>query len=159
MSLIKAYGIKNRGIVELNYEEIKTTFRLTMEDLLEDNVDKKEVLYNLSVHYSLYAVKYLMNISDYLVETQTNKDTMSYMNSIIVELTYDCGLKYYEKTMSYGIIDKMVQKALELALDDTLTLDAISDSLYHYCVTTMHEIEETHKDTETIEVEAIQGDL
>ena len=164
MSLLKAYVIKNRAIVDTNYEELKNDFRLVMEGLLDDGVsevtvDKKEVLYNLSIIYSLYAVKYLMNISDYLVETQTNKDTMSYMNSIIVELTYDCGLKYYEKTMSYGIIDKMVQKALELALDDTLSLTDIKDSLYHYCVTTLYEIAESHKEVEYAEVEATQGDL
>lgn len=164
MSILKAYRIKNKSIVELNYEGLKNDFRLAMEDLLDDGVseqgvDKREVLYQLNIIYSLYAVKYLMNVGDYLTEAQANKDTMSYMNSIIVELTYDCGLKYYEKTMSYGIVDKMVQKALDLALDDNSSIDDISSTLYYYCVTTLYEIEETHKEEITHEVEATLGDL
>lgn len=164
MSILKAYKIKNKNIVELNYEGLKNDFRLAMEELLDDGVaeqgvDKKEVLYHLNIIYSLYAVKYLMNVGDYLTESQLNKDTMSYMNSIIVELTYDCGLKYYEKTMSYGIVDKMVQKALDLALNDDMSIDDISSTLYHYCVTTLYEIEESHKEEITHEVEATLGDL
>lgn len=164
MSILKAYKIKNQNIVELNYEGLKNDFRLAMEDLLDDGVseqgvDKREVLYHLNIIYSLYAVKYLMNVGDYLTEAQANKDTMSYMNSIIVELTYDCGLKYYEKTMSYGIVDKMVQKALDLSLDDNSSIDDISSALYHYCVTTLYEIEESHKEDITHEVEATLGDL
>lgn len=165
MSILKAYKIKNKNIVELNYEGLKNDFRLAMEDLLDDDVEsdkgiyKREVLYHLNIIYSLYAVKYLMNVGDYLTEAQANKDTMSYMNSIIVELTYDCGLKYYEKTMSYGIVDKMVQKALDLALNDDMSIDDISSKLYHYCVTTLYEIEESHKEEITHEVEDTLGDL
>ena len=164
MSILKAYKIKNKNIVELNYEGLKNDFRLTMEELLDDDnseqvPDKKEVLYNLNIIYSLYAVKYLMNVGDYLTETQVNKDTMSYMNSIIVELTYDCGLKYYEKTMSYGIVDKMVQKALDVVSDATLSFYEISEALYHYCVTTLHEINESHKEEIIHEVAETLGDL
>lgn len=164
MSILKAYKIKNKNIVELNYEVLKNDFRLTMEELLDDGTskqvtDKKEVLYHLNIIYSLYAVKYLMNVGDYLTEPQANKDTMSYMNSIIVELTYECDFKYYEKSMAYGIVDKMVQKALDVVSDDNISIHEISEALYHYCVTTLHEINESHKEEITHEVAETLGDL
>ena len=120
MSLIKAYKITNKAMVETNYEKIKEDFKEVLELLYfsattEDN--KLKAYKTLLTLYTLYGVKYLMEVSDNLNETQHNRDTMSFMNSMLVEMCYDLKLKYYVKDMSYSIVDRSIKETLDLLLD------------------------------------------
>ena len=121
MSLIKAYKVKNKAMVETNYEEIKEVFKQALEAVyFSVTTDKQRLVAykTLLTLYTLYGVKYLMEVSDNLNETQHNRDTMSFMNSILVEMCYDLKLKYYVKDMSYSIIDKTIKEALDIILDN-----------------------------------------
>ena len=120
MSLLKAYKITNKYMVETNYEEIKNDFKQVLEliyfsDTTDDN--KLKAYKTLLTLYTLYGVKYLMEVSDNLNETQHNRDTMSFMNSMLVEMCYELKLKYYVKDMSYSIVDKSIKETLSLLLD------------------------------------------
>lgn len=135
MSIIKAYTITNKDMVETNYEEIGGEFRVVMNGAInsKDAGDKYDLLRVLYTIYSIYGVKYLMEVSDNLYEHPKNKETMTYMNSFLVELTYACDLKYHDKDMTFSIVDKMVQKALDLASDKELPLEDIKGELFRYC--------------------------
>lgn len=120
MSLLKAYKITNKAMVETNYEKIKEDFKQVLEILYfsattDDN--KLKAYKTLLTLYTLYGVKYLMEVSDNLNETQHNRDTMSFMNSMLVEMCYDLKLKYYVKDMSYSIVDRSIKETLDLLLD------------------------------------------
>lgn len=120
MSLLKAYKITNKVMIETNYEKIKDDFKQVLEllyfsDTTEDN--KLKAYKTLLTLYTLYGVKYLMEVSDNLNETQYNRDTMSFMNSMLVEMCYDLKLKYYVKDMSYSIVDRSIKETLDLLLD------------------------------------------
>lgn len=120
MSLLKAYKITNKAMVETNYEKIKEDFKQVLEliyfsDTTDDN--KLKAFKTLLTLYTLYGVKYLMEVSDNLNETQHNRDTMSFMNSMLVEMCYDLKLKYYVKDMSYSIVDRSIKETLDLLLD------------------------------------------
>ena len=121
MSLIKAYKVKNKAMVETNYEVLKQEFKECLEILYFSPVEERTKLKGfktLVTLYTLYGVKYLMELSDNLSETQYNRDTMSFMNSFLVEMCYDLKLKYYVKDMSYSIIDKTIKEALDIILDN-----------------------------------------
>lgn len=120
MSLLKAYKVTNKAMIETNYEKIKDDFKQVLEllyfsDTTEDN--KLKAYKTLLTLYTLYGVKYLMEVSDNLNETQHNRDTMSFMNSMLVEMCYDLKLKYYVKDMSYSIVDRSIKETLDLLLD------------------------------------------
>lgn len=120
MSLLKAYKVTNKAMIETNYEKIKDDFKQVLEllyfsDTTEDN--KLKAYKTLLTLYTLYGVKYLMEVSDNLNETQYNRDTMSFMNSMLVEMCYDLKLKYYVKDMSYSIVDRSIKETLDLLLD------------------------------------------
>ena len=120
MSLIKAYKVKNKAMVETNYETIKQDFKDTLEVLYFSATNEETKLKGfktLVTLYTLYGVKYLMEVSDNLNETQHNRDTMSFMNSMLVEMCYDLKLKYYVKDMSYSIVDRSIKETLDLLLD------------------------------------------
>ena len=120
MSLLKAYKITNKAMVETNYEEIKEVFKRSVEAFhFSVTTDKQRLVAykTMLTLYTLYGVKYLMEVSDNLNETQHNRDTMSFMNSMLVEMCYDLKLKYYVKDMSYSIVDKSIKETLDLLLD------------------------------------------
>ena len=121
MSLIKAYKVKNKAMVEINYEVLKQEFKEALEVIYFSTVNEEIKLKGFKILvtlYTLYGVKYLMELSDNLSETQHNRDTMSFMNSFLVEMCYDLKLKYYVKDMSYSIIDKTIKEALDIILDN-----------------------------------------
>ena len=134
MSLIKAYKITNKALVETNYEEIKQQFKDTLEVLYftATNEDTKlKGFKTLLTLYTIYGVKYLMEVSDNLNETQHNRDTMSFMNSFLVEICYDLNLKYYVKDMSYSIVDKSIKEALDIILDnEDYTMVQLNNAVY-----------------------------
>lgn len=148
MSILKAYKIENKDMVELNYETIKEEFKLIMGEAITttDDDTRELMLKALFTAYSLYAVKYLMEVSDNLYEHPHNKDVMSYMNSALVELTYACNLKYYVKDMTYSIVDKTVQRALDEALKTDATLTEIKTRIFTYCEEVMTDIQVSHID-------------
>lgn len=121
MSLIKAYKIKNKAMVETNYETLKQEFKEALEVIYFSTVSEEIKLKGFKILvtlYTLYGVKYLMEVSDNLNETQHNRDTMSFMNSLLVEMCYDLKLKYYVKDMSYSIVDKTIKEALDILLEN-----------------------------------------
>ena len=134
MSLIKAYKITNKALVETNYEEIKQQFKDTLEILYftATNEDTKlKGFKTLLTLYTIYGVKYLMEVSDNLNETQHNRDTMSFMNSFLVEICYDLNLKYYVKDMSYSIVDKSIKEALDIILaNEDYTMVQLNNAVY-----------------------------
>ena len=135
MSLLKAYKITNKAMIETNYEKIIEDFKQVLEILYfsattDDN--KLKVYKTLLTLYTLYGVKYLMEVSDNLNETQHNRDTMSFMNSMLVEMCYDLKLKYYVKDMSYSIVDKSIKETLDLLLDKPeLTKQKLNEKVYN----------------------------
>lgn len=135
MSLLKAYKITNKAMIETNYEEIKDDFKQVLEVLYFTNTtddNKLKAYKTLLTLYTLYGVKYLMEVSDNLNETQHNRDTMSFMNSMLVEMCYDLKLKYYVKDMSYSIVDKSIKETLDLLLDrPELTKQEIHENVYN----------------------------
>ena len=121
MSLIKAYKVRNKAMVETNYEVLKQEFKECLDILYFSATNEETKLKGfktLVTLYTVYGVKYLMELSDNLNETQHNRDTMSFMNSFLVEMCYDLKLKYYVKDMSYSIIDKTIKEALDIILDN-----------------------------------------
>lgn len=134
MSLIKAYKVTNKAMIETNYEELKQDFKDTLEVLYftaTDNETKLKGFKTLVTLYTLFGVKYLMEVSDNLNETQHNRDTMSFMNSFLVELCYDLKLKYYVKDMSYSIVDKSIKEALDIILNkEDYTLPQLKIAIY-----------------------------
>ena len=121
MSLIKAYKVKNKAMVETNYEVLKQEFKECLETYYFSATNEKSKLEGFKILislYTLFGVKYLMEVSDNLNETQHNRDTMSFMNSFLVEMCYDLNLKYYVKDMSYSIVDKTIKEALDIILDN-----------------------------------------
>lgn len=135
MSLLKAYKITNKAMVETNYEEIKEVFKRSVEAYhFSVTTDKQRLVAykTMLTLYTLYGVKYLMEVSDNLNETQHNRDTMSFMNSMLVEMCYDLKLKYYVKDMSYSIVDKSIKETLDLLLDKPeLTKQKIHEKVYN----------------------------
>lgn len=135
MSLLKAYKVTNKAMIETNYEKIKEDFKQVLEVLYfsattDDN--KLKAYKTLLTLYTLYGVKYLMEVSDNLNETQHNRDTMSFMNSMLVEMCYDLKLKYYVKDMSYSIVDKSIKETLDLLLDKPeLTKQKLNVKVYN----------------------------
>ena len=144
MSLIKAYNIRNKAMVETNYETIKQDFKDTLEILYFSATNEETKLKGfktLVTLYTLYGVKYLMEVSDNLNETQHNRDTMSFMNSFLVEMCYDLNLKYYVKDMSYSIVDKSVKEALDIVLNnEDYTITQINTEVYKAVDNTINEI-------------------
>ena len=157
MSLIKAYNIKNKAMVETNYETLKQKFKESLEVLYFSTTDEETKLKGfktLVTLYTLYSVKYLMEVSDNLNETQHNRDTMSFMNSFLVEMCYDLKLKYYVKDMSYSIVDKSVKEALDIILNnEDYTMVQINTGVYKAIDNIINEIMDSF--IETIETEEV----
>ena len=157
MSLIKAYKVKNKAMVATNYEELKQEFKEALEVIYFSTVSEETKLKGfkiLATLYTLYGVKYLMEVSDNLNETQHNRDTMSFMNSFLVEMCYDLKLKYYVKDMSYSIVDKSVKEALDIILNnEDYTIQQINTEVYKAVCTIINEIMDSFIETvETKEV-------
>lgn len=150
MSLLKAYQVQNRAMIETNYEELREYFKehidlATMDSISKDT--KLKFIHTLITIYSIYGVKYLMEVSDNLYEKPYNKDTMSYMNSFIVELLYSVELKYYMKDMSYSVVDKTVQHTLDIVLDNpSYTLSEIIENVDKVVVQTLDDIMTSFKE-------------
>ena len=144
MSLLKAYQVQNRAMIETNYEELREYFKEHIDLATMDNISKDtklKFIHTLITIYSIYGVKYLMEVSDNLYEKPYNKDTMSYMNSFIVELLYSVELKYYMKDMSYSVVDKTVQHTLDIVLDNpSYTLSEIIENVDKVVVQTLDDI-------------------
>lgn len=157
MSLIKAYKVKNKAMVETNYEVLKQEFKECLEILYFSPVEERTKLKGfktLVTLYTLYGVKYLMEVSDNLNETQHNRDTMSFMNSFLVEMCYDLNLKYYVKDMSYSIVDKSVKEALDIILNnEDYTIQQINTEVYKAVGTIIDEIMDSF--IETVETEEV----
>lgn len=157
MSLIKAYNITNKEMVETNYETIKQDFKDILEILYFSIINEETKLKGfktLVTLYTLYGVKYLMEVSDNLNETQHNRDTMSFMNSFLVEMCYDLKLKYYVKDMSYSIVDKSVKEALDIILNNEVyTMVQINTEVYKAVDNIINEIMASF--VETIETEEV----
>lgn len=157
MSLIKAYNIKNKVMVETNYEELKQEFKECLEVLYFSTTNEETKLKGfktLVTLYTLYGVKYLMEVSDNLNETQHNRDTMSFMNSFLVEMCYDLKLKYYVKDMSYSIVDKSVKEALDIILNnEDYTRVQINIKVYEAVDKIIDEIMDSF--VETVETEEV----
>lgn len=141
MSLIKAYKVKNKAMVETNYEELKQEFREWIDIYHFSDTTEEEKLKQFKILvtiYTLFGVKYLMQISDNLNEAQHNRDTMSFMNSFLVEMCYDLKLKYYVKDMSYSLVDKSVKEALDIILaNEDYTMVQLNKEVFnsvHYIV-------------------------
>ena len=157
MSLIKAYKVTNKAMVETNYETIKQDFKDALEVLYFSATNERTKLKGfktLVTLYTLYGVKYLMEVSDNLNETQHNRDTMSFMNSFLVEMCYDLKLKYYVKDMSYSIVDKSVKEALDIILNnEDYTMVQINTEVYKAIDNIINEIMDSFIETvETGEV-------
>lgn len=150
MSLLKAYQVQNKAMIETNYEELREYFKehidlATMGNISKDT--KLKFIHTLITIYSIYGVKYLMEVSDNLYEKPYNKDTMSYMNSFIVELLYSVELKYYMKDMSYSVVDKTVQHTLDIVLDNpSYTLSEIIENVDNVVVQTLDDIMASFKE-------------
>lgn len=150
MSLLKAYQVQNKAMIETNYEELREYFKehidlATMNSISKDA--KLKSIHTLITIYSIYGVKYLMEVSDNLYEKPYNKDTMSYMNSFIVELLYSVELKYYMKDMSYSVVDKTVQHTLDIVLDNpSYTLSEIIENVDKVVVQTLDDIMASFKE-------------
>ena len=157
MSLIKAYMVKNKAMVETNYETLKQEFKEALEILYFTPVDERTKLKGFKVLvtlYTLFGVKYLMEVSDNLNETQHNRDTMSFMNSFLVEICYDLKLKYYVKDMSYSIVDKSIKEALDIVLNnEDYTIQQINTNVYKAVEVIIDEIMDSF--TETVETEEV----
>ena len=157
MSLIKAYMVKNKAMVETNYETLKQEFKEALEILYFTPVDERTKLKGFKVLvtlYTLFGVKYLMEVSDNLNETQHNRDTMSFMNSFLVEICYDLKLKYYVKDMSYSIVDKSIKEALDIVLNnEDYTIQQINTNVYKAVEVIIDEIMSSF--TETVETEEV----
>lgn len=157
MSLIKAYKVTNKAMVETNYEIIKQDFKDTLEILYFSTTNEETKLKGfktLVTLYTLYGVKYLMEVSDNLNETQHNRDTMSFMNSFLVEMCYDLKLKYYIKDMSYSIVDKSVKEALDIVLNnEDYTITQINTDVYKAVNNIINEIMDSF--IETVETEEV----
>ena len=157
MSLIKAYKVKNKAMVETNYEELKQEFKECLEILYFSATNEETKLKGfktLVTLYTLYGVKYLMELSDNLSETQHNRDTMSFMNSFLVEMCYDLKLKYYVKDMSYSIVDKSVKEALDIILNnEDYTIQQINTEVYKAVDNIINEIMDSF--IETVETEEV----
>ena len=157
MSLIKAYMVKNKAMVETNYETLKQEFKEALEILYFTPVDERTKLKGFKVLvtlYTLFGVKYLMEVSDNLNETQHNRDTMSFMNSFLVEICYDLKLKYYVKDMSYSIVDKSIKEALDIILNnEDYTIQQINTNVYKAVEVIIDEIMSSF--TETVETEEV----
>ena len=157
MSLIKAYKVKNKAMVETNYEELKQEFKECLEILYFSATNEETKLKRfktLVTLYTLYGVKYLMELSDNLSETQHNRDTMSFMNSFLVEMCYDLKLKYYVKDMSYSIVDKSVKEALDIILNnEDYTIQQINTEVYKAVDNIINEIMDSF--IETVETEEV----
>ena len=157
MSLIKAYNITNKAMVETNYETLKQEFKEALEILYFTPVDERTKLKGFKVLvtlYTLFGVKYLMEVSDNLNETQHNRDTMSFMNSFLVEICYDLKLKYYVKDMSYSIVDKSIKEALDIVLNnEDYTIQQINTNVYKAVEVIIDEIMDSF--TETVETEEV----
>lgn len=155
MSLIKAYKIKNKEMVETNYETLKQEFKECLEVLYFSTTNEETKLKGfktLVTLYTLYGVKYLMEVSDNLNETQHNRDTMSFMNSFLVEMCYDLKLKYYVKDMSYSIVDKSVKEALDIILNnEDYTRVQINIKVYEAVDKIIDEIMDSFVETEETE--------
>lgn len=157
MSLIKAYKVTNKEMVETNYEVLKQEFKECLDILYFSATNEETKLKGfktLVTLYTLYGVKYLMEISDNLNETQHNRDTMSFMNSFLVEMCYDLNLKYYVKDMSYSIVDKSVKEALDIILNnEDYTIQQISTEIYKAVDNIINEIMDSF--VETVETEEV----
>lgn len=157
MSLIKAYKITNKAMIETNYEVLKQDFKDTLEILYftaTDNETKLKGFKTLVTLYTLFGVKYLMEVSDNLNETQHNRDTMSFMNSFLVELCYDLNLKYYVKDMSYSIVDKSIKEALDIILNnEDYTITQIKIAVYVAVEDIINDIMDSF--VESVEVEGV----
>ena len=157
MSLIKAYKVKNKAMVETNYEELKQEFKECLEILYFSTTNEETKLKGfktLVTLYTLFGVKYLMEVSDNLNETQHNRDTMSFMNSFLVEMCYDLNLKYYVKDMSYSIVDKSIKEALDIILNnEDYTITQINTEVYKAVDDIIFEIMDSF--VETIETEEV----
>lgn len=144
MSLLKAYQVQNKAIIETNYEELREYFKEHIDLATMDSISKDaklKFIHTLITIYSIYGVKYLMEISDNLYEKPYNKDTMSYMNSFIVELLYSVELKYYMKDMSYSVVDKTVQHTLDIVLDNpSYTLSEVIENVDNVVIKTLDDI-------------------
>lgn len=144
MSLLKAYQVQNKAMIETNYEELREYFKEHIDLATMDSISKDaklKFIHTLITIYSIYGVKYLMEISDNLYEKPYNKDTMSYMNSFIVELLYSVELKYYMKDMSYSVVDKTVQHTLDIVLDNpSYTLSEIIENVDKVVIQTLDDI-------------------
>ena len=157
MSLIKAYKVKNKAMVETNYEVLKQEFKECLEVLYFSTTNEETKLKGfktLVTLYTLYGVKYLMEVSDNLNETQHNRDTMSFMNSFLVEMCYDLKLKYYVKDMSYSLVDKSVKEALDIILNnEDYTIQQINTEVYKAVGNIISEIMDSF--IETVETEEV----
>ena len=95
-----------------------------------------------------------MEVSDNLNETQHNRDTMSFMNSFLVEMCYDLKLKYYVKDMSYSLVDKSVKEALDIILNnEDYTIQQINTEVYKAVDIIINEIMDSF--IETVETEEV----
>ena len=157
MSLIKAYKVKNKAMVETNYEELKQEFREWLNIFHFSSTNEETKLKDfkvLATIYTLFGVKYLMEVSDNLNETQHNRDTMSFMNSFLVEMCYDLKLKYYVKDMSYSIVDKTIKEALDIILDSEKdNISKLKIKIGNVVAKTINEIMDSF--IETIETEEV----
>ncbi len=157
MSLIKAYKVKNKAMVETNYEELKQEFKECLEVLYFSDTKEETKLKGfktLVTLYTLFGVKYLMEVSDNLNETQHNRDTMSFMNSFLVEMCYDLNLKYYVKDMSYSIVDKSIKEALDIILaNEDYTKTQINTEVYKAVGNIINDIMDSF--VETVETEEV----
>ena len=157
MSLIKAYKVKNKAMVETNYEVLKQEFKECLDILYFSATNEETKLKGFKVLvtlYTLYGVKYLMEVSDNLNETQHNRDTMSFMNSFLVEMCYDLKLKYYVKDMSYSIVDKSIKEALDIILNnEDYTMVQINTEVYKAVDNIINEIMDSF--IETVETEEV----
>ena len=157
MSLIKAYKVRNKAMVETNYEELKQEFREWIDIYHFSDTTEEEKLKQFKILvtiYTLFGVKYLMQISDNLNESQHNRDTMSFMNSFLVEMCYDLKLKYYVKDMSYSLVDKSIKEALDIILaNEDYTLTQIKTEVYKAVEDILNDIMDSF--IETVETEEV----
>lgn len=157
MSLIKAYNITNKAMVETNYETIKQDFKDTLEILYFSTTNEETKLKGfktLVTLYTVFGVKYLMEVSDNLNETQHNRDTMSFMNSFLVEICYDLKLKYYVKDMSYSIVDKSIKEALDIIINnEDYNISRINNEVYKAVEVIIDEIMDSF--VEAVETEEV----
>lgn len=63
--------------------------------------------------YTAFSLCYLVAIGDKLLPLETEKQQMTFMNSIIAEVAYELGIPYFNRDKGFSIIDKSLAYVMD----------------------------------------------